>query len=88
MAVADGGKAIAIGAPSANVGANSAQGATYVYVEPKAGWKSTRHAYAEPVASDGAAFDGLGVSIAFDGKTVVSGAVKSNEPGEAYVFGP
>lgn len=88
VAIADNGAAIAVGAPSANVGSNSAQGATYAYVQPKNGWKTTRHAYAEPVASDGAAFDGLGVSIALDGKTMVAGAVKSGPPGEAYVFGP
>lgn len=87
VAIADDGLAIAVGAPSANVGSNQGQGATYVYVKPKTGWKTTRHAYAEPVASDGAPFDGLGVSIALDGKTVVAGAVKSNEPGEGYVFG-
>lgn len=88
VAISDGARVIAVGAPSANVGSNQAQGATYVYIQPKSGWKSGRNAYAEPVASDGASFDGLGVSIALDNKTVVAGAVKSGPPGEAYVFGP
>lgn len=89
VAIGDGGAAIAVGAPSANVGSNSAQGAAYAYVKPMTGWKSTRHAYAEAFASDGAAFDGMGVSIALDGKNVVAGAVKSGSAfGEAYVFGP
>ena len=87
VAIADKGIGIAIGAPNATIGSNAGQGATYAYIRPKAGWKTTRHAYAEAVASDGDAFDGLGVSIALDGKTVVAGAVKSNKPGEAYVFG-
>lgn len=88
VAIADNGLVIAVGAPSANVGANQGQGAVYAYVQPTSGWKTTRHAYAELLASDGAEFDGLGVSAALDGKTVVAGAVKSNQPGEAYVFGP
>jgi hypothetical protein len=88
IAIGDGGAAIAVGAPSANVGSNSGQGAAYAYVKPMTGWKSTRRAYAEAFASDGAAFDGMGVSIALDGKNVVTGAVKSGAPGEAYVFGP
>jgi hypothetical protein len=88
VAIGDSGEAIAVGAPSANVGSNTAQGAAYAYVQPKTGWKSTRRAYAEAVASDGNSFDGLGVSIALAGKTMVAGAVKSGPPGEAYVFGP
>lgn len=88
VAIADNGIAVAVGAPNANIGSNAGQGATYAYTRPRTGWTSTRHALAEAVASDGASFDGLGVSIALDGKTVVAGAVKSNQPGEAYVFGP
>jgi hypothetical protein len=77
---------IAIGATGANVGANSAQGAVYFFMEPAGGWVNTSHAD-ELTASDGAANDNLGVSVSLSGSTVVSGATKSGPPGSAYVFG-
>jgi len=81
------GIAIAVGAPSQTINGNYGQGAAYAYVRPPNGWISTRVAYAEATASDGAANDGMGVSIAIWGATVVAGAPKSNAPGAAYVFG-
>jgi len=77
-----------VGAPGQNVGPNLEQGAAYVYVEKTSGWTTTRNAYSELTASDGAAFDTFGVSAAINGTTLVVGAPKSNTPGEAYVFGP
>jgi len=87
VGVSDSGRAIVVGAPGQNVGSSLEQGAGYVYVAPKSGWKSTRKAYAELTSSDGAAFDTFGVSVGISGTTAVVGAPKSNTPGEAYVFG-
>jgi hypothetical protein len=88
VGIGDHGRAIVVGAPGQNVGSNLEQGAAYVYVSPRSGWKSTRKALAEVTATDGAAFDLMGVSAGISGKTVVAGAPKSNTPGAAYVFGP
>ena len=87
VAINENGKAIAVGAPGQNIGANLEQGAVYAYGQPKSGWKTTRHAYAEATASDGASADLMGTSIAVSGATVVAGAPKSSSPGAAYVFG-
>ncbi|HTA23458.1 MAG TPA: hypothetical protein VK763_07995 [Terriglobales bacterium] len=80
-------KAIAVGGPGANIGQNLEQGAVYAYVLPATGWKTTRHAYAEATASDGASADLMGTSIGISGTTIVAGAPKSSSPGAAYVFG-
>jgi hypothetical protein len=80
------GKRVVIGAPGATVGANSAQGAAYVFFEPAGGWRNSSRA-TELTASDGAANDNLGVSASVSGSTVVAGATKSGPPGSAYVFG-
>ncbi len=76
-------KGIVVGAP----GANLEQGALYAYVRPVAGWKTTRTAYAEATASDGASADLMATSVAISGATAVAGAPKSSSPGAAYVFG-
>jgi hypothetical protein len=81
------GKTIVLGAPGTTVGLNSGQGAVLVYVEPATGWKTTSKFAAELTASDGQANDGLGVSAAVNGSTIIGGATKSGPPGEAYVFG-
>jgi uncharacterized protein (DUF2345 family) len=80
-------KGIVVGAPGANVGQNLEQGALYAYVRPVAGWKTTRTAYAEATASDGASADLMATSVAISGTTAVAGAPKSSSPGAAYVFG-
>ena len=80
-------KAIVVGAPGANVGANLEQGAVYAYSQPKLGWRNTRNAYAEATASDGVSGDVMGTSVAVSGETAVAGAPKSSAPGAAYVFG-
>jgi len=81
------GKTIVLGAAGTTVGSNSGQGAVLVYLEPTTGWKTTSKFAAELTASDGAANDNLGVSAAVNGSTIVGGATKSGQPGEAYVFG-
>jgi hypothetical protein len=80
-------KVIVIGGPGANIGENLEQGAIYAYVLPHAGWKNSRHPYAEATASDGASGDVMGASVAVSGKIMVAGAPKSSSPGAAYVFG-
>jgi hypothetical protein len=63
------------------------QGAAYFFAKPSSGWVNATSA-GELIASDGAAFDNLGVSVAVSGSTIVAGAPKSSTPGSAYVFGP
>ena len=87
VGISDNGSAIAVGAPGQTVGSNLEQGTVYFYLAKNSGWVSTRKATAELTASDGAAFDTLGVSVAINGSTVAAGAPKSNFPGEAYIFG-
>jgi hypothetical protein len=84
----DGGTVVA-GAESAAIGANSFQGAAYVFVKPGSGWASTSSFDAKLTASDGAQFDDLGSSvyISGDGGTAVAGAPGVNfSHGAAYVF--
>jgi nucleoside-specific outer membrane channel protein Tsx len=68
------------------VGSNVAQGAAYVFVESGGTWSQQ----AELTASDGAAYDQLGSSVALSGSTVVAGApchsVDFLCQGAAYVF--
>ena len=85
-AVAVSGDTVVAGAPYAS------PGAVYVFIEPAGGWASETQA-AKLTASDGAASDALGGSVAVSGDTVVAGApgatVNGNAgQGAAYVFGP
>ena len=89
-AAAISGDTLVVGAPGRRVGANASQGAVYVFERPAVGW-----AHATPVAqlraSDGAAGDELGATVAVSGDTIVGGAgahkVGSNaSQGAAYVF--
>jgi hypothetical protein len=73
----------------ANIGSNQAQGEAYVFVEPSDGWTNTTQT-ARLTASDGAAGDRLGLSVAIGGRTIVAGA-PDNSGGEFgqgadYVF--
>lgn len=81
------GNTIVVGSPYATV-KNRDQGAAYVFVKPMSGWKSTTET-AKLTASDGAAYDVFGVSIAIRGDTVAVGApnAKGNSYwGAVYVF--
>jgi hypothetical protein len=85
--VAVDGSTVVVGAPRHEVGRNASQGAAYVFVQSGTTWGQE----AELTASDGAAADMFGWSIAVDGSTVVMGAphheVGSNaKQGAAYVF--
>ena len=72
---------------SDDVGANGNQGSAYVFVEPGGGWVSATET-AKLTASDGAANDRFGLSVAASGDTVVVGADGAiGDRGAAYVFG-
>ena len=80
------GNAVAISGSSFIVGAleaNSATGAAYVYVRSGDTWEEQ----ATLLASDGAADDQFGTSVALENGTAVVGApVKDSSTGAAYVF--
>jgi hypothetical protein len=85
-ASADGSTVVAA-AWAATVSGKAIQGALYVFERPAGGWSNTSHA-AKLTASDGAAQDTLGYSVAVssDGSTVVAGAPYATSVGNA--FGP
>jgi hypothetical protein len=62
------GKRVLIGAPAANVGANLHQGAVYAFGRSDATFSETQ----KLTASDGAAYDQFGQSVALRGRTAVS----------------
>jgi hypothetical protein len=83
--VAIDGDTIVAGAPA--IGAFPAPpGAVYTFERTGVSWTQS----AELTASDGAAGDGLGYSVAVDGDTIVAGnhpeAVGTDPPGSAYTF--
>jgi hypothetical protein len=82
----DGSTAV-VGAPSATVNGNEAQGAVYIFRLTNGQWIEEQ----ELTASDGAAFDDFGNGVAISGKTVIAGspdaAINGNAAqGAAYVF--
>jgi hypothetical protein len=89
--VAISGGLIAVGAPWDDFGDFwSAQGSAYVFVRPGAAWINATET-AKLIASDKAAYDRLGSSVAVDGDTVVVGAPYDDvsgksDQGSAYVF--
>jgi hypothetical protein len=82
------GNTIIIGACAATVGANSKQGAAYVFLKPASGWKTTSKFKAKLTALDGAANSAFGASSSISGSTVVIGAyeISNSGPGAAYVY--
>jgi trimeric autotransporter adhesin len=84
--VAISGDTVVAGAPLATVDGNIEEGAVYVFVRPRTGWHDETQT-AELLASDGAAGDQFGGTIAVSGNTVVAGAIfPDNLQGEAYLF--
>jgi hypothetical protein len=88
--VAVSGDALVITADGDNIGANFDQGSAYVFVKPAAGWASGTQT-AKLTASDGAANDRFGLSVAVSEDSVVVGALfddvgASVDQGSAYVF--
>jgi hypothetical protein len=80
------GISVAVSGSTAVVGAynkNFTTGAAYVFVRKVTTWSQR----AELTASDGAAFDGFGYSVAISGTTALVGAYgNSSSAGAAYVF--
>ena len=68
---------------------DSDDGAAYVFTKPYTGWADSSET-AKLIASDAAADDEFGISVALDGDTAVIGARKDddngNQSGSAYVF--
>jgi hypothetical protein len=85
--VAISGNTVAVGAPGATIGANSDQGAIYIFVKPVSGWANMTQT-AKLTASDGQTYSLFGRGVAISGNTVVAGAPGQfgNQFGEAYVF--
>ena len=88
FSVAVDGDTVVVGADRNDAnGADS--GAAYLFTKPAAGWTSTSTA-AKLTASDGAAHDWFGYSVAVDGDTVVVGADGDDDNGSnsgaAYLF--
>jgi hypothetical protein len=85
------GDSVSISGNTIVVGANEPYPAThpssaYVFTESAAGWASATQT-AKLAASDGAAYDGFGVSVSLSGSTVVVGSPCTNiDQGAAYVF--
>jgi hypothetical protein len=63
-----------------------ARGAAYVFVEPSGGWTNSTQT-AKLIASDGAAYDWFGSSVAIQGNVVAVGAIDaSGFRGSAYLY--
>ena len=87
--VAISGTTVIVGAYQADIGANADQGAAYVFVKAQTGSSWTQQA--KLTASDGAASDVFGTSVAINGSNVIVGAYLDNvganqDQGSAYVF--
>ena len=86
--VAVSGSTIVAGAPSQNVGANSQEGAAYVWTMPDGGWSGTPGSpleqTAELTASDGSAPGFVGYAVSVSGSTVVAGAPLENVGANGY----
>ena len=86
ISVALSGDTALMGAPGDNVGANADQGSAYVFTRSGTTWTQQ----AQLTASDGAAGDGFGTSVALSGDTALVGAsgddVAAANQGSAFVF--
>jgi len=92
FSVAISGDTVVVGAPFDDIRANRGQGSAYVFVKPGGGWAGALTESAKLIASDGAAGDNFGFSVAISGDTVVVGASgdtigANTDQGSAYVFG-
>lgn len=88
--VAISGGQIVTGAPFAAYGSSAErQGATYRFIKPSTGWKTTSHFTAKVGASDGAKGDQFGWSVSLGGNLLLVGAPSATTAeGEAYLFEP
>jgi hypothetical protein len=81
------GSTLVVGANGATVGGNPAQGAVYVFAESNGTWTQMQ----KLTASDGAAYDNFGLSVALKGSTILVGSPRAAIGGNAgqgalYVF--
>ncbi|MGH9838558.1 MAG: putative Ig domain-containing protein [Blastocatellia bacterium] len=86
-AVALSGDTVVVGSPADNVGVNADQGSAYVFTRSGAVWTQQQ----KLTASDGAAVDNFGYTVALSGDTAVVGAPyddngANGNQGSAYVF--
>jgi len=93
VSVSSDGNTIAIAAFNATVDSQYEQGAVYVFVKPKQGWKDASQFTAKLTAAHGVAGDCFGTSIAIstDATTLVVGSPGStigsnSDQGEVYVY--
>jgi uncharacterized repeat protein (TIGR02543 family) len=94
--VAISGDTIAVGAPHHTVYGGLNRGAVYVFAKPTGGWTNASGGWdgrlqnAELTASDGAAYDRLGFSVAISGGTITAGTFfhpdGSGSRGAVYMF--
>ncbi|HEX8737838.1 MAG TPA: hypothetical protein VF721_21080 [Pyrinomonadaceae bacterium] len=87
ISVAISGNTVIVGADGDDVGANSDQGSAYIFVRSGTTWSQQP----QLTASDGAAGDQFGVSVAVSGNNIIVGAVFDDvganvDQGSAYVF--
>lgn len=85
------GDTLVVGVPRADIAGSADQGAVYVFVKPSGGWTATLTQTAKLTASDGAANDQFGASVAISGDTILVGAAyddnaQGTDAGSAYVF--
>jgi hypothetical protein len=85
------GNAVVAGAPTDVIG-NTRKGAAFGYLKPSGGWQNTSKPNVSVIASDGAAKDGFGTSVALSSTIAVIGAPQHAVNGQtlqgaAYVFG-
>jgi len=89
VAISADGTTIVAGASSKTIGANSSQGAAYVFVKPSSGGWVNASQNARLTASTGATNDRLGTSVSVnaDGTTIAAGAPgRSGSMGAVYIF--
>ena len=87
FSVAVSGSTIVVGTPTDHIGGNIEQGSAYVFNRQGESWVETQ----KLTASDGAAGDAFGVSVAISGSTIVVGTPSDDmggniDQGSAYVF--
>jgi len=87
LSIALKGSTILVGSPQAAIGGNAGQGALYVFTESNGTWSQVQ----KLTASDGAASDSFGESVALDGSTALIGASNAtinghSFQGAAYIF--
>jgi hypothetical protein len=87
LSIALKGSTILVGSPQAAIGGNAGQGALYVFTESNGTWSQVQ----KLTASDGAASDSFGESVALDGTTALIGGYNATVNGHsfqgaAYIF--